>query len=362
MRLVFLTQVVDADHPALAQTNDAVAALARRCERVTVLCDRVGRHSLPANVELRTFAASSRIGRGLRLERGVGAAVLGGPRPDAVLAHMIPLFLILAAPVAKLRGVPLLLWYTHWHASRTLRVATALADAVLSVDRRSFPLESRKVRGIGHAIDTDAFRPLGGAPPGGPLRLVAVGRTARWKGYDTLLQGLRLALEGGLDATLELRGPQLTDDERAFRAELESIVAASPELRGRVSIAEPLARDLLPDLLAGADALVSPAQPRASQTLDKAVYEAAACGLPVLASNPALTEFLDGTGLRLGFRPRDPADLAAALMELAAASPEARATAGRLLRERVVQGHSVDSWAGAVVEIVRARPRPDVES
>ena len=34
----------------------------------------------------------------------------------------------------------------------------ALASVVLSVDRRSFPLESPKVRGIGHAIDVGAFR------------------------------------------------------------------------------------------------------------------------------------------------------------------------------------------------------------
>ena len=44
MRLLVLTQVVDADHPALAQTVDILDALARRCDEVVVLCDHVGRN------------------------------------------------------------------------------------------------------------------------------------------------------------------------------------------------------------------------------------------------------------------------------------------------------------------------------
>ena len=57
MRLVFVTQTVDADHPVLAQTVDLVRALAARCESVTVLCDSVHRHDLPGNVRFRTFGA-----------------------------------------------------------------------------------------------------------------------------------------------------------------------------------------------------------------------------------------------------------------------------------------------------------------
>ena len=73
---------------------------------------------------------------------------------------------------------------------------------------------------------------------------------------------------------------------------------ASPELRDRVRIEPPLPRDELPALLAGADALLSATQPRGSETLDKVVYEAAACEVPVVASNAALKEFLDGLPLR----------------------------------------------------------------
>ena len=148
MRLVVATQVIDADHPALGQTIDIVDALARRCDEVVVVCDHVGRADLPDNVRIRTFGSSSRVARGVGFERALVSEALGrGHRVDAVLAHMIPLFVTLAAPICKARRIPLGLWYTHWNADRSLRIGTRLADVVFSVDRRSFPFESPKVIG-----------------------------------------------------------------------------------------------------------------------------------------------------------------------------------------------------------------------
>jgi glycosyltransferase involved in cell wall biosynthesis len=351
VRLVFITQVVDADHPALAQTIDMVAALARRCDEVVVLCDRVGRHALAPNVRVRTFGASSRAARGLAIERALfGEIVRRERRPDAVLAHMVPVFATLAAPLCTLFSVPLGLWYTHWHADRSLRVATRLVDVVLSVDRGSFPLESPKVRGIGHGIDTSRFVvPLQPRLEPGPLRLLALGRLTPWKGYTTMLEGLELASGQGLDATLEIRGPVLTAAEQAHHDEIERLIAASSMLRDRVSLEPSVAGDRVPALLASNDALLSATQPESGEALDKVVYEAGAAGVPVLSSNVLLDDFLGGLPLRLRFARRDPGDLARALLELDAAGPSVRAAVGLELRRRVEAGHSVESWAAAVV-------------
>jgi len=352
VRLLVFTQVVDADHPALAQTVDFLDALARRCDEVVVLCDHVGRNELPANVRIRTFGAATRVGRGIAFERALAEETLFHPgrRPDAVLVHMIPTFLILAAPIVKPLRIPLGLWYTHWHADRSLRIATRLADVLLSVDRRSFPLESPKVRGIGHAIDMRRFPPPAG-PKGhdGPLRLLALGRMTPWKGYTTMLEGLRLAVPLGLDATLEIRGPALTAPEEAHLEELRLLIAGSEVLRERVVLEQPVPRDAVPDLLARADVLLSATQPEGSETLDKVVYEASAAGVPVLSSNVALDEFLEGLPVRLRFARRDPADLSRALLEIDAAGPAVRDEIGEELRRRVEAGHSVESWADAVL-------------
>src|SRR5207248_2620041 len=67
VRLVFVTQRVDPQHPALAATVEQIAALAERADEVSVLAgDADG--ALPDNTRVRLFAAPTRAGRGLRFE------------------------------------------------------------------------------------------------------------------------------------------------------------------------------------------------------------------------------------------------------------------------------------------------------
>jgi len=132
------------------------------------------------------------------------------PRPVAVLAHMSPIYAVLAAPLVRPLRVPLLLWFTHWRSSRLLKLAERASTRVLTVDRRSFPFASAKVTPIGHGIDVAALPCV--APPPGPLRLLALGRTSPAKGLDTLVEAVRLLPDA--DVELELRGP-VTDGRGA---------------------------------------------------------------------------------------------------------------------------------------------------
>ena len=358
MRFVFATQAVDLDDPNLAQTIDMVRGLAARADSVVVVCDRVRRHDLPAHVSFRTFGARNRAGRGVRFQAAVVGSIREG-RPDALLAHMVPEFLVLAAPAALAARVPLLLWYTHPRAGRWLRLAERAAAGVLSVDARSFPLPSRKVHGIGHAIDVGRFEPRAGArEPDGTLRLLALGRTEPRKDLPTVLEAVERAAAEGLAVRLEIRGPSVNERERRHRAELEARIAASDVLPRVASLAEPVPRDALSRLVHGADAVVSATRGETyGGALDKVVFEAAACAVPVLGCNPHLDELLGDLPLRLRFRSGDARDLAARLVELADADTVARAAAGRELRRRVEAGHSIETWADGVVRVVRGLQR-----
>jgi glycosyltransferase involved in cell wall biosynthesis len=350
VKLVFITQEVDPEHPVLAQTVDLVRALSSRVDELAIVARDVNWESIPANVSVRTFAETRKLRRGLAFERALAAAL---PGADAVFVHMVPEFAVLAAPLARVRRVPILLWYTHWHVSRPLRIAVRVSTAVLSVDRSSFPLTTPKVRGIGHAIDVARFA---AAPPtqhSGSLRLLALGRTARWKGLATLLDAIALARSQGADVHLEIRGPSLTDDERAHRVELQRQIAAESALQSHVELLDSVPRAEVPALLAASDVVVSPNEPRTGSTLDKAVFEAAACARPVLSTNESFAPLLGGLPLPLLAPPRDAAALAAAIVTIAAAAPAVRAETGAALRERVVAQHSLDHWADAVLDVVR---------
>ncbi len=59
-RFVFITQVVDPDHPALGATVAKIKAIAARVDEVVVLALDGGSDALPANCRLLTFGATSR--------------------------------------------------------------------------------------------------------------------------------------------------------------------------------------------------------------------------------------------------------------------------------------------------------------
>jgi glycosyltransferase involved in cell wall biosynthesis len=325
--LVFVTQHVDPEHPVLAATVPKIRALARRFEEVAVLAASAVPDVLPANCRVVTYGADSRVERGRRYGSALDRELRR--RPAGVLVHMTPLLAVLAAPLARPRGVPLLLWFTHWKRSRTLVLAERVSNAVLTVDRRSFPFASTKVVAIGHGIDLAQFQ-CTRREPHARLRAVALGRTSPAKGYETIVRAAALA-----DVDLELRGPSFTDEERAERARLEALGAR---------FEEPVPYADVPALLFGKDVLVNNMREGA---LDKVVYEAAATCMPVLASNSGFDDVLPAD---LRFRREDPDDLAGKLVRLRDAD---RNAIGIGLRAAVEERHSVEHWADEVLRVTQ---------
>ncbi len=340
-KLVFITQQVDPGHPALAATVPKIRALAELVDEVVVLADGAVEGVLPENCRVRTFRAGHKALRGARFETAL-TRELSGLRGGAVVAHMCPIYAVLAAPLVRPLRIPLVLWFTHWRASGLLRAAERVSTAVTSVDYRSFPLPSKKLRAIGHGIDLDEF-PCSPAREGSGMRLLALGRYSTAKGLDVAVAAVPLA---GPDVELHVYGPALSDEERAHRAELEQLVAEL-ELDGRVTIGDSVPRAEIPALLATHDALVNNMRAGAP---DKVVYEAAAACRPVLASNPIFDELLDP---EQRFTRWDPRALAERIGVLADMTPAARAALGHRLRERVAEGHSVQSWARGILDAAR---------
>jgi glycosyltransferase involved in cell wall biosynthesis len=326
-RLVFLTQSVDPKHPALAATIPKIRALAERVAEVVVLAQSGGGEGMPANVEVRRFGAPSQMGRGWRFERELVRALPA----DAVVAHMIPVYVLLAAPLVRPRRIPLLLWYTHWKASAQLRAAEKLATAIVSVDRRSFPVESAKVRPIGHGIDVSEFPCTDRSGRSGLVRAVVLGRYSPAKGLATILR----AVQQVAGVELDVHGAALSELERRHRAELERL---------GIPLGDAVPRAEVPRLLAEADVLVNNMEAGAP---DKVVYEAAAACLPVLASNPVFDELF--AGYPLSFDRESPESLAERLRWFVSLDPAERGEIGRALRERVAARHSVETWAEGVL-------------
>jgi glycosyltransferase involved in cell wall biosynthesis len=318
MRLAFVTQQVDPQHPVLGAAVAKIRALAERVDTVDVLALRAVDGALPANCSVSTFGARTQALRGVRY-LAVLAPVLA-KRPNALLAHMSPIYALLAAPLARPLGTRLLLWY-----------AQQTTNTLLERSERAVPFSSPKVRAIGHGIDVAAYACT--AAPGG-LSLLGLGRCSPVKRWEIPLR----ALAEVEDAKLVLHGPEAREGDAEHRRDLERL-AGELGVSERVRFGGALPHGHVPQALAACDALVNATRGGAA---DKAVFEAAAACRPAFASSPALAEFLPPE-----LRFDDARALAERLREFRSADRDAL---GRQLRERVVAEHSVDHWADAVVE------------
>jgi glycosyltransferase involved in cell wall biosynthesis len=328
-RLVFVTQAADPAHPVLGATLAKIRALAALVDELVVLADSVDATALPENCRVRSFAAPSQAARGARYVAALAPEV--ARRPVAVVAHMAPIFALLAAPLTRPLRVPLLLWFTQQAAGPALQAAERVVDRVLTVDARSVPLTSPKVRAIGHGIDVAALPCVPERRP--PLRrLLGLGRYAPVKGWDTVLR----ALPELPDATLTLHGPMLTDADRACRPRLESL-ADDLGVRARVIFGDDVPYAEVAHLFGLADALVNATHGNAA---DKVVYEAAAACLPVFAASPVFDTLLPE---QLRFHGDHPGSLAERIRSYDGG-------AGAELRARVEAEHSVERWAERVLE------------
>lgn len=146
--------------------------------------------------------------------------------------------------------------------------------------------------------------------PGGPLRFGYLGRFHETKGIFVLADALR-SLPRSLPLSVELRGPLLSDEDRAVRGRLEAMLAGD----SRIQFAPAVEHRDIARVLAGYDVLLCP-----SVWLEggpTVAMEAQAVGTPVIGSRMGgLAEIVeDGANGRL-LPPGDTAALASCIREI----------------------------------------------
>ncbi len=347
MRILVVTQAVDADSPTLGFFVEWLREFSRRCEEVRVIGLAVGRHDLPPNVRVMSMGKEKGAGKPSRLFaywRHLRAAL---PEVDAVFIHMCPEYLIAGWPLIAASGKPTMLWYAHRQSSLRVRLGAALADVIGTVSEGSFPFASRKLRAFGHGIPTDAFAPSAAAPVAG--RLVAVGRISPIKRLETLVDAVALLRASGRAVTLELWGAPGGAGDRAYqeglvRRAVERGAAESVVFRGPA----PYAR--MPEIAASASVALNAAPDGA---LDKAVLEAMACGRPVVVANRSFAPVFGADAGACLVAPDAESFAAAITAHLDGGDPEI----GTRLRNRVESHHSLRRLVSSLLSVYgKARP------
>lgn len=300
MKLLIITQVIDSEHPILGFFHRWVEEFAKHCEVVHVICLQAGKHSLPANVIVHSLGKEQylRERSDLKEEQGDGERSFLKEQIkkirftirfykliwqlrheyDNVFVHMNQIYIILGAPFWRAAGKKIGLWYMHGSTSRSLKLAEKLTDKIFTGSPESFRIKSDKVLVTGHGIDTERFAPQT-APKN--LDLITVGRITESKNLLTLVAVLA-EVRKSCPIALTIVGGVLTPGERAYEAVLKARIETlnlteAVTFIGRVPQAD------LPTVLSQAKVFVTAAQ---NGSLDKAMLEAMACGLPIVSMAP----------------------------------------------------------------------------
>lgn len=347
MKLLFLTQTLDADDAVLGFTSRWVEGLSKRVEALRVVALEVGRtEGLPENVSWREVGRRGRIGRWLRYRGILKEAFAEGY--DTVLAHIVPRYASLAAGEARKAGARLFLWYTHGAVDGRLRKAVAQVEAVFTATEESLRLETPKKIVTGHGVDVAHFD-AGGVAPEEPPRILAVGRISPAKDPLTLLAAVAILRSRGLAVELDLVGAGLLERDDVLRRQVAEQVEVGG-LRDFVQMPGAVGYPEVADWYRRAAVVVNAS---GTGSLDKVVLEAMASERPVLSCNPAAAGVLRGLGAEgeaLVFKAGSAEDLADRLELLLGRPAAERRELGARLRTIVEREHEVDALMGRLVE------------
>ena len=344
--------LIDPAHDIAGFVLDWIRALAAKLEHLEVIAlevvDLAGA-DLPGNVRVTSLGKEKGFGR-LRLllnsQRAVNRAL---SRADFLLCHMMPVYALVSAPLCRIRKKPLLLWYTHQNLDLKLRLAVRVSDRIVTAAPEAMRVRTPKKRVLGHGIDTERFRPGPLREEAGPLRVVSVGRLSPVKRLEILVEAASfLAAEGRLgDFRFTLVG-QPSDEAQAvyvrgIKDDIDRLgLSQAFDFTGTI----PFARVV--ECYREADLFVSMQEQRG---LDKAVLEAMACGLPVIAANRSFEPLLGELAGQMLYSAHEPEELGARLVEMAALTPARRRELGLRLRERVVAQHGLGGLMDKVVAL-----------
>jgi glycosyltransferase involved in cell wall biosynthesis len=295
--LLITTQTVDSSDANLGFFVRWIEEFAKHASRVTVICLEEGEHHLPENVSVLSLGKEKLEIRNCLPAHGAQAGKLEILRRaayifrflryiwserrnyDAVFAHMNPEYVLLGGIFWRFLGKKIGFWYTH-KSKRLLRLALPLLHRVFTPSRGSFPISSRKVRIVGHVIDTELFSPKTGREPRHhPPVILSDTRITPSKHVERTLEISKELKKRGVEHVVRVIGAAITKEDMGYEKRLRERV------RGEnlpILFIGGVPFERVPDYYGQADLFINHSNVGA---LNKTALQAMSMNIPVLTSN-----------------------------------------------------------------------------
>ncbi|HEY4475019.1 MAG TPA: glycosyltransferase family 4 protein [Candidatus Paceibacterota bacterium] len=353
MKLLIITQKVDASDDVLGFFIEWIRKLAGKAEQINVICLFKGEYDLPDNVNVFSLGKEEKGTSKLKyLKRFYEYIWKLRNNYDSVFVHMNPKYVVLGALFWKIWEKKIVLWYAHGHTPPALKLADKLTDiAVASTPEGYRVLGTNKLKVIGQGIDTERFKPIQGSrfKVQNSFKVVSVGRITPSKDYETLIKASEILKDDGAKFQVEIAGQPATGNDIEYMEKLKKTLE-NKKMTDMFQFIGPIVNKDLPPFLRSADLFVNMSH---TGSLDKAILEAMACGLPVLTCNEALKSVLGEYSSQLMYSKRDDAMLAERIDFMMKMPIERKEIISSDMRKIVVKNHSIDGFIDKLSKILK---------
>lgn len=338
MKLLILTQKVDINDDVLGFMHAWIAEFAKACERVIVICLEKGEVNLPDNVKVLSLGKERGHSKVQYIWNFYQYIWLEHKNYDQVFVHMNQEYVVLGTVPWKMWGKKISLWYAHGATSWSLKIAEKLSDIIFTSTKSGFRIKSDKVKVVGQGIDINRFRPETEKRQCSVFKIITVGRISPVKDYETLIEAVEILIRGGVKLRTDIVGGVGLPEQKKYLASLKKIVAEK-RLVNVINFVGAVSNSNIVGHLQSADLFVNMSH---TGSLDKAVLEAMACGLPVLTCNEALIGILGEYKEMLIYDKGDYEELAERIKLFINMDKTEEAKVKADLREIVVKSHSLE--------------------
>ena len=283
--VVIYNLITDENDPVTAFAVDWIGAFAEISDKVVVFSTHVGKYTAPSNVtviELGGGTTKKRLFGLLKLYRStLFVSSIRGRK--IVFHHMSEKTAFLVGPILRALGIKQGLWYSHNRKSNVLISASKFVNYIFSPTTNSFPIETSKIRPVGHGINMSRFQKNRSSAVN-RKGIVSLGRISKVKNLEVIIDALsRVSLPR---PSLTLIGPMMEEDKY-----VEALIKRAEDSDVQLTLEDGISYTQVPRVISQ----YSMAFSGSPNTVDKSVLEAAAVGCFVLSENEFVLE-LSGMG------------------------------------------------------------------
>ena len=360
MKLLVITQKYDVNDSNLGAFIDWWDKLSEKMEKVYVLA--LLKLSEPTMANMKVISMGKEKGAGIfrkiigfysGLFKTIGKA-------DAILVHMIPKYVFLAAPVAFFYRKPIYMWYTGVAANWQLKLAVLFCKKVFTAHEAAMRINTPKRIITGHGIDINKFSISNFQFSNDEITILSVGRITPSKGHDLIIKacadlinpvrnGVSNGVKSGYSIKLKIIGGVIQEYHQEYFEYLKRL-AKDLKINEKVEFLGPVSYGKMPEYFADAEILINTVP---FGGLDKVILEAMASGtVPLTSNNAFLSVFPGDFAAQLVFKENNSDDLKMKLKNIFDKKLYQNDELRNTLRNIVVKNHNLDNLINRIMKEV----------